>query len=100
MEQFIIENPWIIWLVILWILPWMGVALWKAARNNHKKWFIALLVINSMAILEILYIFVFSKKKPSTSIHPPATSSTQVSEANAVSQMKTRFSSNTPKQQK
>lgn len=62
-EQFLIENQWVILLAILWALPWTGVALWKAAKNNHKKWFIALLIINSMALLEILYIFVFSKKK-------------------------------------
>ena len=100
MEQFLIENPWIIWLIILWTLPWTGIALWKAAKNSHKKWFIVLLVINSMAVLEIIYIFFFSKKKQSISTHPFVTSSTQVSEANAVSQMKTRFSSSTPKQQK
>ncbi len=56
-------NSWIIWLVLLWTLPWKGVALWKAARNEHKWWFIALLVLNTMAILEIIYIFFFSKKK-------------------------------------
>lgn len=56
-------NPWIIWLILLWTLPWKGVALWKAARNEHKWWFIALLVLNTMAILEIIYIFFFSKKK-------------------------------------
>ena len=63
MEQFLVANQWIILLVILWSLPWTGVALWQAAKNNHKIWFIALLVINSMAILEIIYIFFFSKKK-------------------------------------
>lgn len=63
MEQFFMENQWIIVLAILWSLPWKGVALWKAVRNSHKKWFIALLIINTMAILEIIYIFVFSKKK-------------------------------------
>jgi len=56
-------NPWLIWLIILWTLPWKGVALWKAARNEHKWWFIALLVLNTLAILEIIYIFFFSKKK-------------------------------------
>lgn len=56
-------GPWLIWLVILWTLPWKGVALWKAARNEHKWWFIALLVLNTLAILEIIYIFFFSKKK-------------------------------------
>ena len=56
-------NSWIIWLILLWTLPWKGVALWKAARNEHKWWFIALLVLNTMAILEIIYIFFFSGKK-------------------------------------
>ena len=63
MEQFLIENQWIILLVLLWTMPWKGVALWKAARLKDKWWFIALLVINTLGLLEILYIFVFSKRK-------------------------------------
>lgn len=63
MEQFIIENQWLIWLTMFWALPWKGVALWKAAKNSHKKWFVALLIVNTMAVLEIIYIFAFSKKK-------------------------------------
>lgn len=62
MQQFLIQNPIVIALLVLWVLPWKGVALWKAAKNSHKGWFIALLVINTLAILEILYIFIFSKK--------------------------------------
>jgi len=49
--------------VLLWTLPWKGVALWKAARNSHKRWFVVLLVVNTLALLEIVYIFFFSKKK-------------------------------------
>ena len=56
-------GPWFILLVLLWILPWKGVALWKAAKNNHKKWFVVLIILNTLAILEIMYIFIFSKKK-------------------------------------
>lgn len=44
---------------------WKGVALWKAARNNQRNWFIALLIINTFGILEIMYIFYFSKPKGS-----------------------------------
>jgi len=62
MEEFLIQYQWIILGVILWTLPWKGVALWKAARNNHKQWFVTLLVFNTMAILEIIYIFVFSRR--------------------------------------
>ena len=57
-------------LSLLWVLPWKGVALWKAARNSHKKWFIALLLLNTLAILEIIYIFVFSKPKQKTDVKP------------------------------
>lgn len=50
-------------LAALWTLPWKGIALWRAARNNHKGWFVALLVLNTLAILDITYIFYFSKKE-------------------------------------
>ena len=62
MEQFILENQWIFLLIIFWTLPWKAVALWRASHNNQKIWFIALLVFNTLAILEIIYIFYFSKK--------------------------------------
>jgi len=63
MKELLLENLWLIWLVLAWTFPWKGVALWKAARKSHKWWFIALLVINTLAVLEILYIFIFSKKQ-------------------------------------
>jgi hypothetical protein len=62
-EQFLVENQWVLLLIILWTLPWKGVALWKAAKNAHKWWFVVLLVLNTMAVLEILYIFCFSRRK-------------------------------------
>lgn len=63
MEQYFIENQWIFWLILLWVLPWKGVALWRAGKNSHKKWFIAILIVNTLAILEIVYLFYFSKEK-------------------------------------
>ena len=63
MEQFIANNSWIIALFALWVLPWKGVALWRAAKRREMKWFVVILVVNSLAILEIIYIFVFSKRK-------------------------------------
>ena len=50
-------------ILTLWALVWKGIALWKAARNGEKWWYIALLVINTVGLLEIVYIFFFSKKK-------------------------------------
>lgn len=45
----------------LWSIPWKGYALWIAAKNTHKWWFIALLVVNTVAILEIIYIFAIGR---------------------------------------
>lgn len=56
----IISNPWIIVLILLWTLPWKGAALWRAARRGHMGWFLTLIVVNSLAILDIIYIFFFS----------------------------------------
>ena len=63
MEQLLDKNIWFLVLVALWTLPWKGVALWKAAQRGEKKWFIALLIVNTLAILEIYYIFVWTKRK-------------------------------------
>jgi hypothetical protein len=54
---------WVILLLVLWTLPWKGVALWKAAGNKQLVWFVCILILNTLAILEIIYIFGFSKKK-------------------------------------
>jgi len=62
-QEFLVQNPWIIFLIILWTLPWKGVALWTAAKNTHKLWFVVLLTLNTLGILEIFYIFYFSRKK-------------------------------------
>ena len=61
--EYFSQNPFLALIALAWILPWKGYALWLSARKGQKWWFIALLVINTFAILEIFYIFVFSKKK-------------------------------------
>ena len=62
MGEVLLSLP-VLLLILAWTLPWKGVALWKAAKNSQKKWFIALLVLNTFALLEIIYIFYFTKKK-------------------------------------
>jgi hypothetical protein len=49
--------------LLVWSLIWKGIALWKAAQNGSKVWYIIMLVANTVGILEIIYIFFFSKKK-------------------------------------
>lgn len=60
--QMLLLNKWFLLFTILWTLPWKGFALWKAARKGEKYWFIVMLVVNSYALIEILYIFVFAKE--------------------------------------
>jgi len=54
-------------LVLIWSVVWKGLALWKAARRGANVWFVVLLVVNTVGILEILYLYVFSKKSHSVS---------------------------------
>jgi len=70
MQGFDFINPFVLGLVVLWSLPWKGWALWRAARNNHNWWFIAILLINTVGLLEIVYIFFFSGyRKVNSSVH-------------------------------
>lgn len=50
-------------LLAIWSIIWKGIALWKAARNGSKAWYVVMLIVNTMGILEIVYIFFFSRKK-------------------------------------
>jgi hypothetical protein len=44
-------------LLLVWSLFWKGLALWHAARLGNNRWFIAMLLLNTMGILEIFYLF-------------------------------------------
>ncbi|MBT3395034.1 hypothetical protein HOA59_00805 [archaeon] len=57
-----ITNPWFMTILLLWTIPWKGVALWKSARNKQKGWFMVMLVLGSAAILEMIYLGFFQKK--------------------------------------
>ncbi|HRZ30519.1 MAG TPA: DUF5652 family protein [Candidatus Paceibacterota bacterium] len=48
---------------IIWTLIWKGLALWRAARSGAKIWFVVLLVVNTVGLLDILYFFFIHKKK-------------------------------------
>jgi hypothetical protein len=61
--NFFSAHQWIIPIMIAWSLAWKGVALWKSAQNKSQAWFVAILVINTLGILEIIYILFFSKEK-------------------------------------
>jgi len=56
-------SLWMLAVVLVWSLVWKGIALWISARKKQMVWFVILLIVNTMGILEILYIFLFSKIK-------------------------------------
>lgn len=48
---------------VLWSVVWKGLGLWHAARRGQPWWFLAILVINTFGILEIIYLFFVAKLK-------------------------------------
>ncbi|HWQ88733.1 MAG TPA: DUF5652 family protein [Desulfitobacteriaceae bacterium] len=55
-------NNWILYPLIIWSVFWKGMALWRAARLRHLGWYIALLVINTAGIFEIIYLIATNKQ--------------------------------------
>jgi hypothetical protein len=53
----------IFFIIFLWSLLWKGLALWNSSKNGQRNWFLVMLIINTIGILEIVYLFAFSKKK-------------------------------------
>lgn len=61
-----VEEPLLfilIGLLVLWSSIWKGFALYRAGSLKSVPWFVMLFILNTAGILEILYLFVFSKKK-------------------------------------
>lgn len=49
--------------ILLWTMVWKLLGLWKSARKGSVIWFIIIGLTNTIGIIPILYIFVFSKIK-------------------------------------
>ncbi|MBI2551481.1 hypothetical protein HYV73_04045 [Candidatus Uhrbacteria bacterium] len=49
----------------VWSIFWKGLALWHSAKRKEPYWFIAMLIINTAGILEIIYLFGIAKVKTS-----------------------------------
>ena len=50
-------------IVLVWSFIWKGLALWNSARNHQKAWFVILLIVNTLGILEIIYLLFFRKNQ-------------------------------------
>ena len=63
--------------VALWTIVLKGFALWHAARGGQKGWFVALLFINTLGLLEIIYLIWFRPKndmlpvREEVTVNPP-----------------------------
>ena len=62
---------------LLWSLFWKGLALWHSGRKGSGWWFVILFLVNTVGILEIIYLFgvlklkfseLFSNSKTNTSL--------------------------------
>jgi methionyl-tRNA synthetase len=54
--------PWFL-LIVLWSIFWKGLALWHSGRRGQPWWFVIILVVNTVGLLEIVYLFLVLKLK-------------------------------------
>ncbi len=52
------QYPWLFAVLAIWDLAWKGLSLWRSSKNNQKYWFIAILVVNSVGLLPIVYLVI------------------------------------------
>jgi hypothetical protein len=50
-------------IVLAWALFWQGLGLWHAARRGEWVWFVVFLLVHTLGILEIIYLFAIAKLK-------------------------------------
>ncbi|HLC70180.1 MAG TPA: DUF5652 family protein [Patescibacteria group bacterium] len=56
--------------LVIWSAIWKAVALWYAARNGDKVWYVLLIILNTVGILEIIYIFAVHRRKQDNLTQP------------------------------
>jgi len=54
--------PFILIVLYIWSLIAKGIALWRASKAEQRNWFVALLVLNTLGVVELIYLFKFAKK--------------------------------------
>lgn len=60
--QHLMQNHVILSVVVIWSVIWKGLALWRAARLKQVGWYVALLIINTVGIFEIIYLLATNKR--------------------------------------
>jgi len=49
--------------IAIWDLVWKFLGMWKTAKRNSPIWFVCMGIFNTLGILPILYLYVFSREK-------------------------------------
>ena len=57
----LLTRPQFYLILLFWSLFWKGLALYKAARKEHVIWFVIILTLNTMGLLEIAYIYYLNR---------------------------------------
>jgi methionyl-tRNA synthetase len=63
MASWLQANGPLLFLIIIWSIFWKGLALWHAGRRGQPWWFVIMLIVNTLGILEIIYLFGVAKLK-------------------------------------
>ena len=50
-------------LLIIWSIFWKGLALWHSGRRGQVWWFIIFCIVNTLGVLEIIYLVFIAKLK-------------------------------------
>lgn len=82
----VISLPFLV-LLALGLVMLKGYALWHAARNEQKWWFVFLLIVNGLGIPELVYLVWFRADKQAAKVAPapaPAPSSTRDTDSEEV----------------
>ena len=61
-------SLWLFVAIAVWSFVWKLLSMWKSARKKQVGWFIALALLNTVGILQILYYFFFSEMKISKTV--------------------------------
>jgi hypothetical protein len=56
-------SPFLLTILYVWSLTWKGFALWKSSKKTEIVWFIFILILSTVGLFEIGYIYLFSKIK-------------------------------------
>ncbi|EKD62719.1 MAG: hypothetical protein ACD_52C00080G0002 [uncultured bacterium] len=55
-----LQSPWFL-AALVWSMVVKGIALWQASQLRQKIWFVALFVVNTFGILELIYLLFVAK---------------------------------------